>query len=45
MFLVAGALWLLGSRHLQRDMELAPMALPGIPPAGPTETAAGSSAS
>jgi hypothetical protein len=32
MFLVAGALWLLGARFLQRDMERAPLALPGIPP-------------
>ncbi|MFA5057485.1 MAG: MFS transporter [Opitutaceae bacterium] len=28
MFLVAGALWLLGARHLQRDTELAPRTLP-----------------
>ena len=44
MFLVAGAFWLLGARHLQRDMELAPMALPGIPPADSAKTASESGA-
>jgi len=28
MFIVAGALWLLGMRFLQRDTELAPARLP-----------------
>jgi MFS transporter, Spinster family, sphingosine-1-phosphate transporter len=33
MFLVAGVLWLCGTRFLQRDTERAPLALPDIPPA------------
>jgi hypothetical protein len=38
MFLVAGALWLLGARYLQRDTALAPNRLPGIPSADPAKT-------
>ena len=36
MFVVAGALWLLGARYLQRDTELAPTRLPQFPSADPT---------
>jgi MFS family permease len=35
MFVVAGALWLLGARFLQRDTELAPARLPQFPSADP----------